>query len=222
MATVARQNPRPYLAAPRRRDQLLEAAGRLVRRGGWSALSMQGVAAAAGVSRQLVYEHFTTADDLYVATLVQLFERAYARTEAIARAGAGVAATIRASFELFLDLPAEERRALRALAGEAEPARRVMARARERLRSRIAGIWVPFVVAQTGVDEGEGRALAWMLHGAAWALADSVAEGALGRDEALEWFVRTVEGTLATWRRAARDREPRAQRHTARRGGRRR
>jgi AcrR family transcriptional regulator len=220
MPTAARQAPRPYLAAARRRDQLLEAAGRLVRRGGWSALSMQGLAAAAGVSRQLVYEHFTAADELYVATLVHLFERAYARTETIARAGAGVPETIRTSFALFLDLPAEERRALRALAGEAEPQRRGMARARERLRSRIAGIWVPFVVAQTGVGDGEGHALAWMLHGAAWALADSVAEGALGRDEALDWFVRTVEGALATWRCAARDRAP--HRRSARQGGTRR
>src|SRR5262249_26045322 len=72
MARAARQAPRPYLAAPLRRGHLLDAAGRLVRRGGWPALSMQGVAAAAGVSRQLVYEHFATAADLYLATLVHL------------------------------------------------------------------------------------------------------------------------------------------------------
>ena len=75
MPIPKRQTPRPYLTSPERRRQLLDVAGRLVREGGWSSLSMQGLAIAAGVSRQLVYEHFASADDLYLATLGHLFER---------------------------------------------------------------------------------------------------------------------------------------------------
>jgi AcrR family transcriptional regulator len=119
----AKQAPRPYLSAPRRRDHLLEAAGRLVRHGGWATLSMQGLAAAAGVSRQLVYEHFATADDLNLATLAHLFERAYTAQLAMAASAGDVDATIRKSFTFFLDLPLEERHALRALAVESEPGR---------------------------------------------------------------------------------------------------
>ena len=121
MPSPARHSPRPYLAAAQRRDQLLDAAGRLVRTGGWAALSMQGLAVAAGVSRQLVYEHFATAEELQLATLNHLFERAYASTRAIAAAGAGVAETVRRGFQLFLDLPAEERQALRSLASPPDP-----------------------------------------------------------------------------------------------------
>lgn len=69
MPIAKKQTPRPYLAAPERRQQLLDVAGRLVREAGWSSLSMQGLAIAAGVSRQLVYEHFESADELYLATL---------------------------------------------------------------------------------------------------------------------------------------------------------
>jgi AcrR family transcriptional regulator len=196
----AKQTPRPYLAAPRRRDHLLDAAGGLVRRGGWSALSMQGLAAAAGVSRQLVYEHFATADDLYLATLTHLFERAYTATLAIAASGGGVEDTVRRSFAFFLDLPAEERHALRALAIESEPGRPSMARARARLRNRIAAVWVPFVRQQTGAADAEAAALAWMLNTAAWGLSDTIADGTLGRARAVELFVRFVDRTLSAWR----------------------
>lgn len=161
---------------------------------------MQGLAAAAGVSRQLVYEHFATADDLYLATLTHLFERAHASTLAIASAGAGVDETIRRSFTLFLDLPPEERHALRALAVEVEPGRPGMARARARLRSRIASVWVPYVRQQTGVAEAEATALAWMLHTAAWALSDTITDGTLERGRAVDLFVRFVDRTLSAWR----------------------
>jgi AcrR family transcriptional regulator len=199
----AKQPPRPYLSAPRRRDHLLAAAGRLVRTGGWSALSMQGLAAAAGVSRQLVYEHFATADELYLETLTHLFERAYTTAGAIVTAGGEVRETVRRSFLLFLDLPAEERHALRALAMESEPGRPSMAHARARLRKRIAGVWVPYVRAQTGVPEPEATALAWMLNTAAWGLSDTIADGTLGRARAVELFVRFVDRTLSAWRVSA-------------------
>lgn len=200
MATTARQSPRPYLPAAQRREHLLDAAARLVRRGGWTALSMQGLAAAAGVSRQLVYEHFASADDLYLAALTHLFERTHASTAAVVTSGAGVEDTIRAAFALFLDLPAEERRALRTLATEADPGRRAMARARTRLRNRIAGLWVPYLRAQTGVTESEATALAWMLTTAAWGLSDTIADGTLERRRGIELFVRFVAGTLSATR----------------------
>ena len=163
---------------------------------------MQGLAAAAGVSRQLVYEHFATADDLYLATLTYLFERAYTATLAIATSGAGIEETMRRSFALCLDLPREERDALRSLAMESETGR--TARARGRLRSRIASIWVPYVRQQTGIPEAEATALAWMLTTAAWGLADTIADGTLTRPRAVEMFGRFVDRTLSMWRVAAR------------------
>jgi AcrR family transcriptional regulator len=193
--------PRSYLPADARRSHLLEVAGTLVRRGGWSALSMQGLAAAGGVSRQLVYERFGSVDELALATLTHLFERAYARAAAIAAAGRNLAPTVRAAFEQLLDLPSEELQALRSLAGGTVGTRSTLRRARARLRNRIASIWVPYVAGQTGADDAEATALAWMSITAGWALTDLVADGTLARRQAVDLYVRFVGATLGTKRR---------------------
>ena len=200
MPSLAKKTTRPYLAAPARRDHLLDVAGRVVRQGGWTALSMQGLAAAAGVSRQLVYEHFASVDDLYVAVLTHLFERAYDATVAIVQNGKTPDATVRAAYELYLDLPPEERHALRTLGGGIDPGQRRMTRAKTRLRSRIAGIWTPYVCLQTGLPESEASALAWMLVTASWGLSDTIADGTLTRRRGLDVYVRFVEQTLSAWR----------------------
>jgi AcrR family transcriptional regulator len=194
--------PRPYLPADARRSHLLEVAGTLVRRGGWSALSMQGLAVAAGLSRQLVYERFGSADQHALATLTHLFERAYDRAAAITATGRNLEQTVRAAFEQLLDLPAEELQALRSLAGGAVGTRSALARARIRLRNRIASIWVPYVAGQTGASDAEATALAWMSINAGWALADLVADGTLARRRAVELYVRFVVATLGTKRRS--------------------
>ena len=199
MPATAKQTPRPYLSAEVRRAHLLDVAGGLVRRGGWTALSMQGLAVAAGVSRQLVYEHFGGVEELSLAALTHLFERAYAGAAAIARAGQGLEATVRAAFEQVLDLPREERHALRSLAGGTDEARPSLARARARLRDRIASIWVPFVEQRTGADPAEAAALAWMLITASWALSDAVVDGTLSRRRAVAIYVRFVEASLGAW-----------------------
>lgn len=206
MPSLARQPSRSYLPSAQRREHLLAAAGRLVRRGGWTALSMQGLGAAAGVSRQLVYEHFASADDLYLATLTHLFERTHGSTEAVVRSATSLDETMRTSFALFLDLPAEERHALRALASEPPPGRRGLARARRRLRNRIAGLWVPYVRQQTGAGEAEASALAWMLTTAAWGLSDTIADGTIDRRQAEGLFVRFVDGALRSFRTGGRTR----------------
>ena len=197
MPIAKKQSPRPYLAAAERRQQLLDVAGRLVREGGWSALSMQGLAIAAGVSRQLVYEHFESADDLYLATLGHLFERVHAATEAVVRAGDDLETTLARAFDLFVDMAPEERNALRALASEVDPTHRRMARAKTRLRSRITALWVPYVEQQTGLRGGEASAVAWMLVNAAGGLADGIADGSVDRRRGVALWVRVAREAIA-------------------------
>lgn len=50
--------PRSRLSAPKRREQILDATAEIVARHGFGAVSIQAVAAAAGISRPVVYEHF--------------------------------------------------------------------------------------------------------------------------------------------------------------------
>lgn len=200
MPVARKQTPRPYLAAPERRLQLLDVAGRLVREGGWSALSMQGLAIAAGVSRQLVYEHFESADDLSLATLGHLFERIHAATEAVVRAGDDLETTLARAFDLLVDMAPEERDALRALASLRDPSHRRMARAKSRLRARITALWVPYIEAQTGLRGGEAQAVAWMLVNAAGGLADGIADGSIERRRGVALWVRVARDAIASLR----------------------
>ncbi|MFA6575934.1 MAG: helix-turn-helix domain-containing protein, partial [Nocardioides sp.] len=56
--------------AEQRSAQLLEAAARLMERDGSNAVSMQAVAAEAGVSVGLIYRYFGGKDDLLLAVIV--------------------------------------------------------------------------------------------------------------------------------------------------------
>jgi hypothetical protein len=58
MNTRATQEKRPYLGKDDRRKSLLNAAAELVEEAGWGVLNMSALADRAGVSRQLVYQHF--------------------------------------------------------------------------------------------------------------------------------------------------------------------
>lgn len=74
----------------------------MVRRRGWTGLSMQGLPGAACVSRQLVYEQLVTGDDLDVGTLIHPFERTYARTASIVSRGTTVGETVREALTALL------------------------------------------------------------------------------------------------------------------------
>ncbi|MBA2578909.1 MAG: TetR/AcrR family transcriptional regulator [Euzebyaceae bacterium] len=55
------------LSADRRREQLLEVAGEAFARHGYHGLSMEQLADAAGVSKPVLYQHFPSKRDLYLA-----------------------------------------------------------------------------------------------------------------------------------------------------------
>jgi AcrR family transcriptional regulator len=57
----------PRLTREARREVLLEVAGALLVEGGFEAITMEGVAARAGVSKALPYTHFDNSDDVVVA-----------------------------------------------------------------------------------------------------------------------------------------------------------
>lgn len=72
---------RARLTADERRTQLLEVAGRLFSELGFHGVSMEHLADAAGVSKPVLYQHFTSKRDLYVA----LVREAVAEMEAQVR-----------------------------------------------------------------------------------------------------------------------------------------
>ena len=197
MVDSARRSVRPYLRAPERRRHLLDAAARLVREQGWAAVSVQAVAEAAGVTRQLVYGHFESLEALQGALLAHLFESAYEATRATLRSTGSTASILRKAYEVFLAMPGEQRFVLRSLTGADPDAPHGASQARRLLRTRIAGLWVPLVARETGLRTAEAQALTWMLLGAAWALADLVADGSIARRTGVDLFVRHAVRTLS-------------------------
>ena len=98
-------------ARARRRAQLLEAAERAIKRFG-SAVSMDQVAAEAGVTKPVIYQHFTDKAGLHAALLARFEQRlSSAVSEPIARVGAGVdlRGLLEAGIDSYLALLERER-----------------------------------------------------------------------------------------------------------------
>ena len=71
--------PRRRLSAPERRDQILDVAMEQAEAGGFHALSIDGIAKAAGISRPIVYQHFGDLNGVMDALVDREGERALAQ-----------------------------------------------------------------------------------------------------------------------------------------------
>ncbi|HEX4108562.1 MAG TPA: TetR/AcrR family transcriptional regulator [Solirubrobacteraceae bacterium] len=92
-----------------RRQRLLDSAFELVVEGGWSAVTVRGVCAHAGLTARYFYESFSDRDALALAVFDQLAARAaVAVREAVARTPRDATARSRAAIDSFLDVVAED------------------------------------------------------------------------------------------------------------------
>jgi AcrR family transcriptional regulator len=69
MSNKSNTNARPRLGSEERRATIVEAAGRLFGERGYDATTLDDVAAAAGVTKPILYRHFDSKRDLYLALL---------------------------------------------------------------------------------------------------------------------------------------------------------
>jgi AcrR family transcriptional regulator len=183
---VSAPEKRPYLAAAQRREELLAAAAEMVLSGGWRALTMKGLAEAAGVSRQLVYQHFADLSELMLAVTRHLFDRVHEATKEIAAGPASEDVTVRArrTYDVYLDLPPEQRHAMRAITTLTDVDSPELRDLRRYVRGEMLDLWTPGVRRATGLPVPQARAAAWMLTNAAWGLADLVEERAIPLESA--------------------------------------
>ncbi|MGH2852170.1 MAG: TetR/AcrR family transcriptional regulator [Solirubrobacteraceae bacterium] len=187
----SRRARRPYLRAADRRRQLLDAAMTIAGRDGIERITMVAVAAEAGVSRQLLYEHFSDLETLVVTLLLDRFAALDATISAaiVASGGGPTVETALTAARLVLSLPAEQHRVLRSLlvggfAGEpqlAEIARRFRERATDRW-STVFG----------DPQDPTTRGLAWAMVNSTLAVGDLVDGGTLTIDEAAGILERLV------------------------------
>ena len=91
-----------------RREHLLDVAGRLIADGGVEAITMEGVAAAAGVSKGLGYAYFSNAGDLLLALLERELSHLSRRIDEAVQAADGYEAKTRAAIHAWFDAIAEQ------------------------------------------------------------------------------------------------------------------
>jgi AcrR family transcriptional regulator len=181
---------RSYLAKDDRKQALLQTAAAVVEKQGWAALSMISVAEQARVSRQLVYQHFATLDELMGETMTHIFREGYERVRASIAQNAGNVADLQSSVDAMTgDLSPERARALwQMIAGAHSGSHSLVSRCRRRRESRAAS-GLPVADEAFGVKDTHARVLIWMLHMAYWGAQQLVWEGETDRDTAMRMFL---------------------------------
>jgi AcrR family transcriptional regulator len=101
--------PYPTAARSLLRETVITAVDDLVRSRGWSATTMSDVAAAAGVSRQTLYNEFGSRPSLVAAYVTREIDTLVAQVSEAVRANADDAhRALRIAFSLFLKLASDE------------------------------------------------------------------------------------------------------------------
>jgi AcrR family transcriptional regulator len=91
------------MRAPERRAQLVEVARRAFGTSGYHAVSMEEVAELAGVTKPILYDHFPSKKDLYLALLDEDLNALHAMIERALASPAGNRERIRGSFQAYFD-----------------------------------------------------------------------------------------------------------------------
>jgi AcrR family transcriptional regulator len=180
-----------------RRDELLDAAASLLAEGGVTAVTMDAVAAEAGVSRPLVYKHFANRDEL----IVDLWRREAAHLDReVAAALVGVddfETTVRTSVETIIDVLQRRGRNVAPLVRGQDFAPTVRDEQRER-RRRTRAWYTDQVIGEFGLDKADAEvAIAVYFAGLDSMLADwRSIEGRADRHHIVDVYVDLVMGGL--------------------------
>ncbi len=191
---------RPYLRSEDRRRQLLDVATRIAGREGVERLTIVGLAKAAGVSRQLVYDHFQDLQGLVRAVLADRFTvvdnaiyRVVSRPGAFASPEDAIASALEAA-RAFLELSREDRHILRSVLTATDATDHELNELALMLRERSIKRWQPML---GGSGEPSSRARAWALANALNGLADLLSTGELDVDAALEEFAALLRQSVS-------------------------
>ena len=107
------------MRAPERRRQLLEVARKVFGRRGYHTVTMESVAKEAGVTKPILYDHFPSKRDLYLALLEADLANLEKRLAEGLENSRGNRERIRASFQTYFDFVDEHAEGFRLLMQEA-------------------------------------------------------------------------------------------------------
>lgn len=187
---AARAKKRSYLAKDDRRAALLKTAAEVVEKHGWPALSMIAVAEQARVSRQLVYQHFESLDQLMAETMTEIFREMYESMREGIRGNPGNITDLTLFAErMTFNLSPGRTRALWQMITATYSESVEASRMSRRLRHLLTNLWLPTTRDAFNLPERETRALIWMLHMAFWGAHQLVDEGEIAREDASKLFL---------------------------------
>jgi AcrR family transcriptional regulator len=143
---------RKRMRAPERRAQLLDVARKVFGHHGYHTVSMDQVAREAGVTKPILYDHFPSKRELYLALLGADLENLKTRVRTALRNSRGNRERIRASFQSYFDFVDEHAEGFRLLMSEAVGAEREFSEMVTQLRDEVLA-----EVTKVIVRESNGR-----------------------------------------------------------------
>jgi len=152
------------MRAPERRAQILEVARRVFGASGFHAVSMETVAKEAGVTKPILYDHFLSKKELYLALIDADLAVLHQEVRKALAAPTGNRERIRASFEAYFDFVDEHAEGFRLLMQETVGAdddfRTRVAQVRDQILSEVADLIVRESRGRLDRDHAEIIALA--------------------------------------------------------------
>lgn len=180
---------RPYLGKDDRRKALLNSAAELVEEAGWGVLNMSALADRAGVSRQLVYQHFPNFESLLGATAWVVFTDTMEGTaQAIASHPDDLKQAIRAAELVSLDMPVGRGDALWQLIAGSGLNSPELETIRLGIRDVILKLWVPAVRKEKNLDKAAATSLVWMVILSFWGIRQLIRDGLVSREQGIAQF----------------------------------
>ena len=180
---------RPYLGKDDRRKALLNSAAELVEEAGWGVLNMSALADRAGVSRQLVYQHFPNLESLLGATAWVVFTDTMEGTaQAIASHPDDLKQAIRAAELVSLDMPVGRGDALWQLIAGSGLNSPELETIRLGIRDVILKLWVPAVRKEKNLDKAAATSLVWMVILSFWGIRQLIRDGLVSREQGIAQF----------------------------------
>lgn len=163
------------LSASARREQLIDVAVGVFARNGYHTTSMNDVADAAGVTKPVLYQHFASKRDLYLALLESAGHRLLTRiSKATAEADDGRAQTL-AGFRSYFRWVAEDHDAFLLLFGSGSRRDEEFATAVRQITDELAGFIAPLIAVDIPAEHRQtlAHAVVGMAEGASRRLVDA-------------------------------------------------
>jgi AcrR family transcriptional regulator len=188
------------LSRAERRSQFLDVAGAMIVEGGFEAVTMEGVAARAGVSKGLGYAYFDNREELMAAVFdreVGDLDRAVlGAVREVAAAGGSFRDQLQAALDASLDRVAERGELLGALLSERKGDGALADRRRTRQRG-VETYFADLVVAEYRLEPGTALLAVNMVLGAYLAALELWGRQNVSRREIAATFTRFTAGALA-------------------------